>query len=146
MRRFVVVLSLLVGACKEDDGAGSPASSGVPDACTLISEQELTTLLGEAQGTGKESRVSPDRSTCMYTSGLITAVEIAANYEKSKAIIEQEGRKTTPVTGVGQAAFWDEAGQLVAKGNQVFVGVTKFQSNPDELRPVAVKLLSAADK
>src|SRR5215207_5268477 len=101
--------------------AASAPNAGVPDACGLVSEQDLTAALGAPPGEGKAMRVLPDRSTCMYSTGLILAVEVARNYEATKKMIESQGRATTPVSGVGETAYWDPAGQLVVKGKKVFV-------------------------
>jgi hypothetical protein len=142
------------GSSAADDGgsaAGAAAAKpstagGVPDACTLVGEQDLAAAVGSSPGVGKAMRVSPDRSTCMYSGGLILAVEVAANYDATKKMIEGQGRATTPVAGVGEAAYWDTSGQLVARGKKVFVGVTQFGSTPEKLKPLAAKMLTAADR
>lgn len=122
----------------------SYGAEGVPDACTLITPAELSTLMGSEHGTGRPQRVSPDRSTCMYPNGTITAVEIAENYEATRGLIEGQGRKTQDVPGVGKAAFYDEAGQLVATGERMFVAVTAFGVDLEKLKQVALALLKAA--
>jgi hypothetical protein len=94
----------------------------VPDACSLIAPEEIEAITGTNPGTGSTSG-SEERSICIYQNGWITAVEWAANYEASKAIIEAES-EIEPVSGVGVEAFWDPAGQLVALGERSFVGVT----------------------
>jgi hypothetical protein len=159
MRRLVVMGFVFLTACdrlgiggKADAGAagsaapGAASSGAVPDACALVSEQDLVATLGASPGAGKPMRVSPDRSTCMYPNGLIVAVEVAKNYEGTKKLIESQGRTTSPVAGVGDAAYWDSAGQLVVKGKKVFIGITQFGAQADKLKPLAAKLLAAADR
>jgi hypothetical protein len=107
-------------------GAAGPTGP-VPDACSLISSDEIEAITRTHPGTGSTSG-SEERSICIYENGLITAVESAANYEVSKAIIEDE-REIEPVSDVGVEAFWDPAGQLVARGERYFVGVTIGRTN-----------------
>ena len=121
------------------------AASGVPDACTLITPADLTAILGTEHGTGEPHSVSPARSVCMYPNGTITAVEIAGDYEASRRIIEENGSKTQDVAGVGKAAFYDPNGQLIAKGDKVFVAVTVFGVDIDKMKAAAAKMLDAAE-
>src|SRR5262245_39114138 len=94
----VVALGLVGAGCGDDggtDNSGADDSSGqesnafdgdaVPDACTLITEEELSDLLESDQGTGQSSSVSPDRSICTFQTGTITAVEIASNYDATRS-------------------------------------------------------------
>jgi hypothetical protein len=169
----VLVISLSAG-CGRDSGADTAASpptsaqsastpqptptesaaaSSVPDACTLISSAELSDLLGSDQGKGTTQSVLPDRTACHYESGTITAVELADNYEASRAIIEDDPSRTvTDVSGVGQDAFFDDLGgvaQLVAKGERYFVAVTFVYDSPESGietgKQIAAKMLAAAE-
>jgi hypothetical protein len=131
----------------------SPAASSVPDACTLISSAELSDLLGSDQGNGATQSVTADRSACFFESGTITAVEIADNYEPSRAIIQDDPSRTvTDVSGVGQDAFFDDLGgvaQLVARGERYFVAVTFVYDSPETGietgKKIAAKMLAAAE-
>ena len=114
-----------------DDATGQETDAfdgeAVPDACTLITSEELSEYLESDQGTGQSMSVSPDRSICVFPTGTITAVEIAENYDASRRAIEQQGFTTEDVSGVGNSAFFENAGggiaQLVAQGDDVFVAV-----------------------
>ena len=119
-------------------------SETVPDACTLLSQADLTQILGTDPGAGSTRGDGHERSVCFFANGTITAVEIAGNYDASRALIEQQGRKTTDVTGVGNAAFFDPAGQLVARGDKVFVAVTAFGVDAEKLKAACAKMLAAA--
>jgi hypothetical protein len=123
-------------------GAGDP--TGVPDACTLITSAQLSQALGADQGTGSPQSFSPERSICIYPTGTITAVEVASHYDSSREIIAGQGRKTSDVSGVGRAAFYDEAGQLVARGDRVFVAITAPGVAVDTLRGILATMLAAA--
>jgi hypothetical protein len=116
---------------------------GVPDACGLITAAELSDLLGIETGEGESQGASPDRSICIYPAGVITAIEIADNYQASRDVIEDEGRATEDVPGVGNAAFYDEAGQVVALGDQYFVAIT-YPADIAVLSEVANRLLEGA--
>jgi hypothetical protein len=128
-----LVVALSVTACSADGtpnqgpspGAanGGQGNQGVPDACGLITTQQLSQLLGQPAGTGTSTSVSPERSVCVYDGGFITAVEVASHYQGSRDSID-EMSTTTDVPGVGKGAFYDANGQLIATGDRVFVAVT----------------------
>lgn len=164
MRRLsLLALAALVaaGGCSGD--APSPGPTGttsevttapptsvgetgnVPDACTLITPAELSQFLGTTvSDEGTPQSVSPDRSICIYEGGVITAVEIAANYDGTRERIEAEGRTTTDVAGVGERAFYDDAGQIVASGETVFVAITASGVPPEQLAGAARIMLTNA--
>jgi hypothetical protein len=108
-------------------GGGQGPAGPAPDACSLIAPEEVEAITGTNPGVGSTSG-GEDRSICIYPSGFITAVEIAANFEASRDLIEQQG-PIESVDGVGADAFWDANGQLVALGEDFFVGVTMTARN-----------------
>lgn len=133
-----IFVAFSFAACSSSEGGTPPANTGsspgatnpaagngaVPDACGLITAEQLGQLLGKPAGTGSPASVSPERSICVYDGGIITAVEVADHYDGSRDSIEQNGSTTTDVPGVGQGAFYDSNGQLIATGTRVFVAVT----------------------
>jgi hypothetical protein len=149
------IVTLAVSACGTENappagpGAGNgqtqgTGTTGVPDACSLLTAARLGELLGTDPGQGQSTSVSPKRSVCFYSNGVITAVEIAANYEASRSIIEANGSTTTDIPGVGTGAFFDSNGQVIAKGERFFVGVTSSVSQ-EKLTDAARELLAAAE-
>ena len=150
---FAIILALALSACgtKSAPPAGPDTNqtqgngtTGVPDACALLTTARLGELLGIEPGQGQPTSVSPDRSVCFYDNNVITAVEIAANYDASRRIIEENGSTTTDIPGVGKGAFFDSNGQVVAKGERFFVGVTASVSK-DRMTDAARELLAAAE-
>jgi len=179
-RRWVALVSVaaiwLAGGCGGDSndeagpqpagtqaGTASPTPTAatsetagetdVPDACSLISSADLSELLGADQGPGNPQSVSPDRSVCFFEAGTITSIEIAANYQASRDIIEADpSRNVTDVSGVGAEAFFDDLGgvaQLVAKGERYFVGVTFVYETPESGietgKQIVAAMLAAAE-
>jgi hypothetical protein len=162
-RSIVIFVTLVLAACGGETTATSTpttgpagestttaaesspsASDGVPDACGLIAEDQLSEILGVPVGAGSGQGASTDRSICIYaTSGVITSIEVADNYELSRQIIEDDGRATEDVSGVGTAAFYDEAGQLIARGDRYFVGISAA-GDIETLKLVAARLLEGA--
>jgi len=80
---------------------------------------------------------------------VILAVEIADNYEAAIDIIRDETGEDSvrDVSGVGDAAVWHDAGggvgQLIAQGDDYFVGVTLPAGGPEIGQAVAEAMLAA---
>ena len=145
---LALVLALATAACSDKNGPATnqnnAGNGSTPNACSLLTSQRLGELLGTDPGQGEPQSVSPDRSVCIYSNGVITAVEIAANYEASRQLVEANGSTTTDIAGVGSAAFYDSNGQVVAKGERYFVAVT-FSGPKEKLTEAARELLTAAE-
>jgi hypothetical protein len=129
----------------ESPPADANADAGaVPPACDLVSTEELSAHLGVDVGVGEESSVSPQRSVCFYPTGVITAVEVAENYEASRAVIEEMGSTTEDIPGVGRGAFYDANGQVIVLGERYFVAVAAYPPDRGRLTEAAKVLLAAA--
>jgi hypothetical protein len=122
----------------------------VPDPCTLIGAPELTMMLGNDPGAGTTSAYDPEqRRICSYATGVILAVELSDHYDTAIDIIRDETGEDSvhEVSGVGNAAVWqdvgDGVGQLVAEGDDYFVGVTLPTGGQDVAQVVAEAMLAA---
>ncbi|MEV5003688.1 hypothetical protein [Nocardioides sp. LML1-1-1.1] len=100
----------------------------VPDPCTLLDTEQLTDLLGADPGEGSVAGPVPDqRKICTFSTGVILAVEVAADWDETLVQLEKNAGKDAlePAAGVGTEAYWQEKGQqLIALGEHYFVGVT----------------------
>jgi hypothetical protein len=118
----------VTGDTGEADAGGGPAAGEVPDACALLSNEELTSILGADPGTAVDESFDPKhRRICTYTSGLILAVEVAENWQgdASFGLIDNP---SVEVEGIGEEAHWQDIGggtsQFVALGSEYFVALT----------------------
>lgn len=154
---LVLAGALVVTGCSGDDDArggtdaGDEASTAPPpDPCALLSTDALAELTGVPPGEGTLRAVAPDqRKSCVFDDGLSLAVEVGEGYEATVELI-----RTTPgesavedVEGLGSAAIWqdfgDGAGQLVADGDDYFVGVTVSSGGSEVGSAVAGAMLAA---
>jgi hypothetical protein len=138
--------------------AGAPTTTtaapvdddAVPDPCTLIAGPALAMMLAGDQGAGESSAYDPEqRRICSYESGVILAVELADHYDTAIDIIRDEtgDDSVQEVSGVGNAAVWqdlgDGMGQLIAQGDEYFVGVTLPSGGQEAGQVVAEAMLEA---
>jgi hypothetical protein len=133
-------------------GTDEEPAGEVPDPCALLDAGEVTDLLGADPGTGTASGPVPDvRKVCIYSSGLILAVEVAGNYDSSVAIIRDDplGATVEDVDGVGAEAIWQDfsggVGQLVALGDAYFVGVSVPTGGQPAAQAITEAMLAALE-
>ena len=124
--------------------------TAVPDPCVLVPQPQLALLVGGDPGPGETSAYDPEqRRICIYGTGMILAVELAAHYDTAIDIIRDETGEDSvqEVSGVGNAAVWqdigDGVGQFIAQGDDYFVGVTLPAGGQDVGQLVAEAMLAA---
>lgn len=132
-----------------DDAAGDAADGEVPDPCSLISQAELTRLLGGDPGNGESDAVMPDqRKVCMFieADAMVTlGIELASHYEESVGMFGEQASQA--VEGVGREAVWFDmglAGTLIALGDDYFVDITVGPDQQDAAKAIAETMLAAA--
>ena len=139
------------GAGAGDTTTTTPVEDdAVPDPCKLIPTPALAMMLAGDPGAGTSSAYDPEqRRICSYESGVILAVELADHYDTAIDIIRDETGEDSvhEVSGVGNAAVWqdigDGMGQLIAQGDDYFVGVTLPAGGQDVAQVVAEAMLAA---
>ncbi|MCX6431531.1 MAG: DUF3558 family protein [Actinobacteria bacterium] len=114
--------------------ASAAAPTGeVPDPCALLTADEISAITGSDPGTPKPNAVYPDiRKICNFEGGLILAVEVAADYDGSVAMVKGDTNveDSEDVSGVGDKAFFSTytfgATQILAVQGDYFIGVTSL--------------------
>ncbi|GAA3811104.1 hypothetical protein [Nocardioides panacisoli] len=126
---------------------GVPASSGTPDACRLITTDEVARVLGEH---------SPDQATYTVTAstgrdGACTYAwtangggdEFTVNQFPASSYVAQPGVEPRQISGIGDQAF-EEVGSYYARVGDQMVNVVNLQegegSDEDLLRVAANRL------
>jgi hypothetical protein len=133
-------------AAESSDGGDDGA---LPDPCSLIPSDELSTLVGSDVGIGTTQDVVEQRRVCTYESGLILAVEVAEDWEMSLDLLRDStgADSVEEIPDVGNAAVWQTAGgdvgQFLALDDDVFVGVTLVSGGPAVGQAVAEAMLAA---
>jgi hypothetical protein len=132
---LAMVAIVLVGGCSggsddESSNATAPTAPTVelPDPCALIPTRELTDLFGKNVGTAR-SGTEQGRRVCTYRAVVNLAVADVAGFDTAVDDVRENagGGAVVDVDDVGSQAIWQDfgsAGQLLAKGDRYFVGVT----------------------
>jgi hypothetical protein len=148
----------------EDDGSGvlespddsSPveAVSGMPDPCSLVTDDEVAAAVDVQPSDTARAQLTPTSAACTFRDGeeplVIVGVEVdlegtilsADDYEETAEAIDAE-----QVEGLGDAAIWSPIlGSVQAFQDDRMVEVTMIisEQDPDDLRQPAVDLAGAA--
>ena len=163
----LALLPLVVSACggtvtpKTTGAAGDaaatahPASTGASDACSLLTEQEVTSVLGADPGMGTQSTPGPKGTVCTYGDGLgpnpVLHVVLRATGGKSALandkVIDRQG---TDIAGVGDAAYgvFDGGNATVSfyKGDtyaSIGLGSGQLEASPQKDHAIALAKTAA---
>jgi hypothetical protein len=150
---LMLAAALAVAGCSGDDSGAKSTEAGStdppPDPCALVSAGALAELTGRPTGEGEFKAVAPDqRKSCVFDDGLSLSVEVGENYEATVNLIKATPGESTveTVEGVGSAAIWQDfgagIGQLLANGDDYFVGVTVSAGGSQVGRTVAEAMLA----
>jgi len=100
------------------------------DPCTIVTQDEASTLAGESFGPGEESETSGHAKICTYGSQTLDVLTVDVAVAPDTATLQADeaaglaalqkaagkGLSTTPVTGVGDNAEFVSASQTVSGG------------------------------
>jgi hypothetical protein len=142
----VALTAVTLAACSSSAKPGSPApntgpvttspgastsggvTSPVPDPCSLTSADQIRTITGEDPGTPSSSRsgaIFPTERTCSWDP-VITFVGLATDFPDLKQSIEHDFGPVQSVPGVGQEAFWDAQGKVLAAHDARFLVIAEL--------------------
>jgi hypothetical protein len=169
---LTVGVLLLLSACQGDQTAGGAAptsgasatqvvstpaqgaaSSGTQQtvqihACDLMTQQDLQTVMKVSFPPGQESTLSQSQqanSNCAYMLPNVASAKISANGGDTAGLfagLQSSIGKTTPVSGLGEAAFESSIGAVffLKKGFRVSVAVEQPVLNLDQTFAIAHQL------
>ncbi|MDQ6837147.1 MAG: DUF3558 domain-containing protein [Actinomycetota bacterium] len=119
----LALIALGMAACggtasqKTTAGAGSdpaptarPATIGTSDACSLLTEQEVSTVLGADPGAGTQPAPGPKGNVCTYGDGLGSSpvLHVVLRAKGGRSALENDkviDRQGVDVAGVADAAY-----------------------------------------
>jgi hypothetical protein len=108
------------------------AQASVPEACTVISLEEVTTVLGR-KNFGKprpEKGAAPGESSCHFAARGQSGVTISlspttkANFEEFRKLLVEQGEKPEAVAGVGDAAYFWHPGRVYVLTGRTMITVS----------------------
>jgi hypothetical protein len=108
------------------------AQASVPEACTVISLEEVTTILGR-KNFGKprpEKGAAPGESSCQFAARGQSGVTVSlspttrANFEEFRKLLVEQGEKPEAVTGVGDAAYFWHPGRVYVLTGRTMITVS----------------------
>jgi hypothetical protein len=108
------------------------AQTSLPEACTVISLEEVTTILGR-KNFGKprpEKGAAPGESSCQFAARGQSGVAVSlspttrANFEEFRKLLVEQGEKPEAVTGVGDAAYFWHPGRVYVLTGRTMITVS----------------------
>jgi hypothetical protein len=108
------------------------AQTNLPEACSVISPAEVTTILGR-KDFGKprsEKGPGPGESSCRFPGRVQSGVTIAlspterANFEEFRKPLVEQGEKPETVGGVGDAAYFWHPGRVYVLTGRTMITVS----------------------
>ena len=108
------------------------AQTNLPEACSVISPAEVTTILGR-KDFGKprpEKGPGPGESSCGFPGRVQSGVTISlsptvrANFEEFRKLLVEQGEKPEAVSGVGDAAYFWHPGRVYLLTERTMITVS----------------------
>jgi hypothetical protein len=108
------------------------AQTSVPDACAVISPNELTTILGRKDfGKPRAGKgPGPGESSCRFPGRVQSGVTISlspttnANFDEFRKLLVEQGEKPEIVTGVGDAGYFWHPGRVYVLSGRTMITVS----------------------
>ena len=108
------------------------AQTSVPEACTVISLEEVTTILGRKNfGQPRPQKgAAPGESSCQFAARVQSGVTVSlspttrANFDEFRQLLVEQGEKPEAVTGVGDAAYFWHPGRVYVLTGRTMITVS----------------------
>ena len=139
--RLVCTFIFLVGASALGSGAFPwlveprlDAQSAVPEACSLLSVEELEKTLGRQFGRSRQ-RQEQSGTSCRFTAGAGGSITVSvaasskADFDHFRKLLADEGAKPEVVSGVGDDAYYWDNRIYVRVGSR---GMTIWNGEPQQ--------------
>ena len=108
------------------------AQANVPEACSVIALEEVTTILGR-KDFGKpraEKGAAPGESSCSFPGRVQSGVTVSlspttrANFDEFRKLLVEQGEKPEAATGVGDAAYFWHPGRVYVLTGRTMITVS----------------------
>lgn len=153
---LISIVVFLVGAGVLDSVAiHSPvalrldAQTTVPEACSLLSVEELEKTLGRQFGRSRQ-RQEQSGTSCRFTAGAGGSITVSvaasskADFEQFRKLLADQGNKPAAVSGVGDAAYyWDNRIYVLVGSRTMTIWNGEPQQPAEKLRGEVLALAKA---
>lgn len=136
-----------------DASSTEAAGPALPDACGLLTSDDIASITGTAPGNATPDASDPSmRTICMFDSGLILAIEVGADWAETIDYVKNNSSdaKLTEVTDIGDEALLsvyegetDASQLLVLDGDYFYAAVGAI--TPDQAKQLVAKMIDAVD-
>jgi hypothetical protein len=154
--RLISTVVFLIGACVLDSGAihwqvelRLDAQTAVPEACSLLSVEELEKTLGRQFGRSRQ-RQEQSGTSCRFTAGaggsitLSVAASSKADFDHFRKLLADQGNKPAVVSGVGDDAYyWDSRIYVLVGSRTMTIWNGEPQQPAEKLRGEVLALAKA---
>ncbi len=147
-RGAVIAAIFIVGA------AMAPSANAAPpeDACSLLTQAQVSAALGVSAGAGSHTPLKSLR-TCTWTEpngplggkSVVLMLKTANDFNNAKTSMKGPGTTVTPVTGIGDDAYYVAIGAsviLYARKGDVAFNLTVSRAFPPDQRKAMEKTLA----
>jgi hypothetical protein len=132
-----------------DDSTQVEAVAGMPDPCSLVTDDEVATAVGATPTDTSRAQLTPTSADCTFLADgdPVAIVGVDVGPEADLSAYEGVDPDAGPVDGLGEQATWSPVlGTVATIDDEHLVTVTLVitDQDPDDLRDPAVDLADAA--